>query len=72
MQVYSCFRVPSSVLLPNGEVVVYVESRIGSCGDQAPKDVTMKRSSDSGATWGPLTLVVGPVRKTRPFSLNFS
>ena len=46
--VYNCFRVPSSVLLPNGDVVIFVESRIGTCGDQAAKDVTMKRSSDSG------------------------
>ena len=28
---YACFRVPSSVLLPNGDVVVFVESRIGTC-----------------------------------------
>jgi hypothetical protein len=68
---YNCFRVPSSVLLPNGDVVVFVESRIGSCGDQAPKDVTMKRSSDAGKTWGPLTLVVGPTHHV-PGELDFS
>eukprot|EP01050_Picozoa_sp_SAG11_P030711 SAG11_NODE_9211_length_933_cov_0.676259_2_plen_218_part_01 len=33
--IYNCFRVPSSVLLPDGDVVIFVESRIGSCGDQA-------------------------------------
>jgi sialidase-1 len=68
---YSCFRVPSSVQLPNGDVVIFVESRIGSCGDQAPKDVTMKRSTDRGLTWGPLTLVVGPTSHI-PGKLDFS
>ncbi len=68
---YHCFRVPSSVLLPNGDVVVFVESRIETCGDQAPKDVTMKRSTDSGKTWGPLTLVVGPTHHV-PGQLDFS
>ena len=46
---YFCFRVPSAVRMPSGEIVVFVESRIGSCGDQAPKDVTMKVSTDGGA-----------------------
>ena len=68
---YHCFRVPSSVRLPSGDVVLFVESRIGSCGDQAPKDVTMKRSTDAGKTWGPLTLVVGP-KAHIPGKLDFS
>jgi hypothetical protein len=59
------------VRLSNGEVLLFVESRIGSCGDQAPKDITMKRSIDSGRTWGPLTLVVGPVKHV-PNELDFS
>ena len=45
---YFCFRVPSSVQLPNGDVLIFVESMIGSCHDQAPKDITMKRSTDFG------------------------
>lgn len=57
---YHCFRVPSVVRALNGDVLLFVESRIGSCNDQAPKDITMKVSHDGGVTWGPLTLVVGP------------
>lgn len=60
--IYECFRVPSVVRVPGSPpvLVVFTESRIGSCGDQAPKDITMRRSVDGGRTWGPLTLVVGP------------
>ena len=58
---YSCFRVPSVVQNPKTKMLVaFVESRIGSCHDQAPKDITMRRSTDFGSTWTALTLVVGP------------
>ena len=57
---YSCFRVPSAVQTLDGTLVVFFESRIGSCNDQAPKDVTFKFSRDLGATWSDLMLAVGP------------
>eukprot|EP01047_Picozoa_sp_COSAG01_P070437 COSAG01_NODE_10673_length_2107_cov_28.150398_2_plen_562_part_00 len=57
---YACFRVPSAVQTPDGTLVVFFESRIGSCNDQAPKDLTLKFSRDLGATWSPLVLAVGP------------
>jgi len=50
--------VPSIVQLPNASLVAVAESRIASCSDQAPKDITSKRSDDGGVTWGPLTRVV--------------
>jgi len=57
---YACFRVPTAVRAADGALVVLAESRIGSCGDQAPKDVTARRSTDGGRTWSALQLVVGP------------
>ena len=57
---YACFRVPTAVVASDGSIVVLAESRVGDCGDQAPKDVTMRRSTDNGLTWSPLQLVVGP------------
>lgn len=62
---YACFRVPTAVRTADGSLVVLCESRIGSCNDQAPKDVTMRRSTDGGRTWSELSLVVGP-REHRP------
>lgn len=59
---YACFRVPTAVVTPDGTIVVLAESRIGDCGDQAPKDVTSRRSADGGLTWSPLQLVAGPTK----------
>jgi sialidase-1 len=55
---YFCHRVPGAV--NTGEsIVVFVESRHNSCADQEPKDVTMRRSTDGGLTWGAPTRVLG-------------
>jgi len=37
---YKCFRVPG-VLKTRQSLLVFVESRRSSCGDQAPKDITL-------------------------------
>ena len=66
---YACFRVPAAVMV-RGDLLVFAESRIGSCDDQAPKDVTMRRSQDRGKTFGPLLLVVGPRRHAAPPSTS--
>lgn len=74
---YSCFRVPSAVQTPDGTLLVFLESRIGSCNDQAPKDITFKCSHDRGASWSELMLAIGPTKhKTCAFApkgcLDFS
>ena len=55
-------------------LVAFVESRIGSCSDQAPKDITMRRSTDLGHTWTEMALVVGPRQHHRSAAgpLDFS
>jgi hypothetical protein len=55
---YSCFRVPS-VVNTGMSILVFVESRRSSCGDQEPKDVNLRRSTDGGETWGPLIHILG-------------
>jgi hypothetical protein len=57
---YFCFRVPSAVQTPDGTLFIFLESRIGSCGDQAPKDITFKYSQDLGESWSELMLAIGP------------
>ena len=69
---YFCFRVPSVVQsLKTGTILAFVESRISSCHDQAPKDITMRRSTDNGKTWSILNLIVGP-KKHKINQLDFS
>eukprot|EP00937_MAST-01D_sp_MAST-1D-sp2_P005666 g5666.t1 len=60
---YNCHRVPAAVNT-GSSLLVFVESRHQSCGDQEPKDVNYRRSTDHGATWGPLTRVLGRAAET--------
>lgn len=60
---YFCHRIPSAIRLPTGTILAFAESRVGSCEDAEPPgrdDITMKKSTDSGRTWGQLTRVVAP------------
>jgi sialidase-1 len=57
---YACYRVPGVARSPTtGHILVFVEARIPSCDDQAPKDVLLTVSQDDGATWSPPTRVLG-------------
>eukprot|EP00037_Helgoeca_nana_P021128 m.212330 g.212330 ORF g.212330 m.212330 type:complete len:507 (+) comp25526_c1_seq1:71-1591(+) len=56
---YACHRVPAILTLPDGTLLVFAESRRPSCADQAPKDITTRRSIDGGITWSPIKRVIG-------------
>mmetsp|Transcript_6029 Transcript_6029/g.13736 ORF Transcript_6029/g.13736 Transcript_6029/m.13736 type:complete len:372 (-) Transcript_6029:196-1311(-) len=56
---YACHRVPSIVQTAGGALLAFVESRRPDCGDQAPKDINMRRSFDQGKTWDAMKLIVG-------------
>jgi hypothetical protein len=64
---YDCFRLPSAVHLPTAGLFVFAESRANGslfsgtwCADQGPTDITMRRSTDHGRSFGPVVVVVGP------------
>lgn len=54
---YSCFRIPSLLRLPNGNMALYAEGRNMSCSDHGWVNIVYKISEDDGETWGPLRLV---------------
>ncbi|EDQ92063.1 uncharacterized protein MONBRDRAFT_22854 [Monosiga brevicollis MX1] len=56
---HACYRVPTAVTLPNNTVLMAVESRRTTCGDQAPKDIELVRSQDGGFTWSEPVMLVG-------------
>lgn len=58
-QGYACFRIPSLLRLPNGQVALFAEGRNGTCSDYAPTDIVRKTSGDGGMTWGELQVLVG-------------
>ena len=54
---YACIKVPSLISLASGVLVAFAEGRQGACFDWFDTQLVMKRSTDGGATWGPLTVV---------------
>jgi sialidase-1 len=54
---YDTFRIPSAVRTRDGALVVFAEGRVAGAGDSGNIDVVRKRSTDGGATWGPLAVV---------------
>ena len=50
----SCFRIPSIVTAPNGDLIAAIDERVPSCGDlKWSKDINIviRRSTDNGKTW---------------------
>lgn len=49
-----CYRIPSMVTAPNGDIIVAIDERVPNCADvKANKDINIviKRSIDNGKTW---------------------
>jgi len=54
---YACFRIPVIVRTTNGTLLAFAEGRVNNCGDAGDIDVVLKRSTDGGRTWSPLSVV---------------
>ena len=53
---YNVYRIPTIVQAANGDLLAFAEARSG--GDASEIDIVLKRSTDQGATWGDLEIVV--------------
>jgi sialidase-1 len=54
---YHTYRIPAIVRATNGDLLAFAEGRKNGPGDHGDIDIVLKRSSDSGRTWGPMQLV---------------
>lgn len=57
----SCYRIPSLVTAPNGNLIAAIDERVPSCGDlKWSKDINIviRRSTDNGATWTDIETLV--------------
>lgn len=54
---YAVYRIPSLIELPDGDLLAFAEGR-NSIQDDGNIDLVMRRSNDSGLTWGPVEVVI--------------
>jgi sialidase-1 len=54
---YACFRIPAIVRTSAGTLLAFAEARRNSCNDFGDVRIVMRKSSDEGKSWGPLTTV---------------
>ncbi|WP_030657070.1 MULTISPECIES: sialidase family protein [Streptomyces] len=62
---YAVYRVPAVVRTGPGTVLAFAEGRRDGAGDTGDIDVVLRRSTDGGCTWGPLTVVAAGRGHTR-------
>ena len=54
----SCYFGPILFPIPGSKVLVALtEARLFSCNDQGPKRIAMRRSTNSGSTWAPISWI---------------
>ncbi|MDW4907171.1 sialidase family protein [Streptomyces sp. ADMS] len=53
---YASYRIPAVVVTHAGTVLAFCEGRVDSALDHGHIDIVLKRSTDGGRTWGPLTV----------------
>lgn len=57
----SCYRIPSMVTAPNGDLIVACDERVPSCGDLKWNDninIVVRRSTDNGVIWSDMETVI--------------
>lgn len=54
---YHTYRIPSLLVTPKGTLLAFCEGRVKGRGDSGDIDLLLKRSSDSGKTWGETQVV---------------
>ncbi len=57
----ACYRIPSLITAPNGDLLAAIDERVPSCADlRGSKDINIvqRRSSDNGESWSEIETVV--------------
>ncbi|MEH0423279.1 sialidase family protein [Streptomyces sp. B21-083] len=62
---YDTYRIPATVTTSKGTLLAFAEGRQSGAGDSGHIDVVLRRSTDGGCTWGPLSVVAAGDGDTR-------
>lgn len=54
---YASFRIPAVTVTPEGTLLAFAEGRRASDEDFGDIDIVLRRSTDGGASWDPMTVV---------------
>jgi sialidase-1 len=54
---YHTYRIPSIVVTRSGALLAFAEARRAGAGDTGDIDLVLRRSTDGGASWLPLTVI---------------
>lgn len=57
----ACYRIPSIVTAPNGDLITAIDERVPSCADLRDNkniNLVIRRSTDNGKSWTPIQRVV--------------
>ena len=71
----NCFRIPTLIKAPDGELIAFAEGRYANCHpDVRPENrIVMRKSTDKGAgkTWGPIRVIAGKTQAERGTGMNY-
>ena len=57
----ACYRIPSLITAPNGDLIAAIDERVPSCGDlkwSRDINIVVRRSEDNGKTWAGIERIV--------------
>ena len=57
----ACYRIPSIITAPNGDLIAAIDERVPSCADlRGSEDINIvqRRSTDNGKTWGSIETII--------------
>lgn len=55
---HKSYRIPAIIGLSNGVLLAFAEGRVNGSGDFGDINIVLKRSTDQGSTWSPISTVV--------------
>jgi len=53
----ACYRIPSIIMTPDGDLLAFAEQRVSSCGDNGSNNIVLRRREKGETEWGGILTV---------------